>query len=51
MQLYHCNNCGFTFSQIGKAETCPDCGKPDIRPALEYEIQEFRDTQEKWSEA
>ena len=28
MQLYHCKNCGFTFSQIGKAETCPDCGKP-----------------------
>lgn len=48
MQIYHCKNCGFTFSRVGKVETCPDCGKPDIRPALEHEIQEFRENQEKW---
>ena len=27
MQICHCKKCGFTFSRVGKVETCPDCGK------------------------
>lgn len=51
MQIYHCKNCGFTFSRVGEVETCPDCGKPDIRPAKEHEIQEFRENHSKsWNE-
>lgn len=30
----------------GNIETCPDCGKPDIRPALEHEIAEFHSYQQ-----
>ena len=47
MPIYHCKKCGFTFSRVGKIETCPDCGKPDIRPALEHEIQKFRENSSK----
>lgn len=32
--------------RVGKVETCPDCGKPDIRPALEHEIAEFHSYQQ-----
>lgn len=50
MQTYHCKKCGFTFSRVGKGkvETCPDCGKPDIRPALEHEIAEFHSYQQEF---
>ena len=48
MQIYHCKKCGFTFSRVGKVETCPDCGKPDIRPALEHEIAEFHSYQQEF---
>ena len=48
MPIYHCKKCGFTFSRESeRVETCPDCGKPDIRPALEHEIQEFRENSSK----
>ena len=50
MQIYHCKKCGFTFSRVGKGkvETCPDCGKPDIRPELEHEIAEFHSYQQEF---
>ena len=48
MQIYHCKKCGFTFSRVGKVETCPDCGKPDVRPALEHEIAEFHSHQQEF---
>lgn len=40
--VYHCTNCHFTFKSEGKVETCPDCGKPDIRPATKEEIEDFK---------
>lgn len=42
MKIYHCKNCHFTFCREGKVDSCPDCGKPDIRPVTEQEIQEFK---------
>ena len=50
MQIYRCKKCGFTFSRVGKGkvETCPDCGKPDVRPALEHEIAEFHSHQQEF---
>lgn len=42
MKVYHCENCHFTFCREGKVDSCPDCGKPNIRPATEQEIKEFK---------
>lgn len=46
MPVYYYKKCGFTFKREGKVESCPDCGKPDVRPALEQEIAEFYRNQE-----
>ena len=40
--IYTCNECHFTFSRVGKIETCPDCGKPFIREATEKEKREYK---------
>lgn len=49
MPVYHCTNCHFTFKREGEVTTCPDCGKPDIRPATEQEIEDFKhDNDEDW---
>lgn len=40
MAIYYCKNCGYVFEQED-GNTCPDCGKRDIRPALESEVSEF----------
>ena len=51
MPIYHCTNCHFTFKREGMVESCPDCGKPDIRPATEAEIEEFqRYIDESWDD-
>lgn len=39
--IFHCTNCGFTFKREGKPEQCPDCGKLEIRDALQSEIEGF----------
>ena len=41
MAVYHCNKCHFTFKREGEVDSCPDCGKPDIRLATDEEIEEF----------
>lgn len=51
MPIYYCKSCGFTFKRVGKVESCPDCGKPDVCPALEHEVQEFWENQDKWDKA
>lgn len=40
MPIYYCKNCGYIFEQKND-DACPDCGKPDIRPALENEVNEY----------
>lgn len=40
MPVYYCKNCGYIFEQ-DNSNTCPECGKPEIRPALENEISEY----------
>lgn len=45
MPVYHCKNCGFTFKREGRQESCPDCGKPEVRPALKEEIEEYKKNQ------
>lgn len=47
MPVYYCKNCGFIFKREKETDTCPDCGKRDIRPALEPEIMELKARQEK----
>ena len=42
MKIYHCENCHFTFRREGQVDSCPDCGKPNISPATEQEIEEFK---------
>ena len=42
MPIYHCKNCGFTFKRQGEMDTCPDCGKKDVREALPVEVEEFK---------
>ena len=41
--VYKCENpeCGFLFSREGEVFTCPACGKPNILPASEEEIEQF----------
>lgn len=40
MPIYCCKNCGYIFEQES-GDGCPDCGKRDIRPALESEVSEY----------
>lgn len=46
MPVYYCKNCGFTFKRESAVDACPDCGKPEVRPALEREIEEFQRMQD-----
>ena len=39
--VYVCDYCHFLFSRIASVDRCPDCGKENIRPATQEEIQEF----------
>lgn len=39
--VYFCNHCHFLFSRVSPIETCPDCGKENIRPASQAEQKEF----------
>ena len=45
MPIYHCMHCGFDFKRTSKPDCCPDCGKPEIRLALESEKKEFEERQ------
>ncbi len=38
--LYACDNCHYLFLRTSE-ETCPDCGKPSIRPASSAEQEDF----------
>lgn len=42
MPIYFCKNCGFTFKRESKIDTCPDCGKADVRQALPSEVEKFK---------
>lgn len=48
-RLYTCDNCHFTFERAGEIESCPDCGKPNIRAAKQEEIIEFQRIREELS--
>lgn len=39
--VYACGQCHFLFSRVSPIARCPDCGKENIRPATQEEIQEF----------
>lgn len=39
--VYVCEHCHFLFSRVSPIDTCPDCGKENIRPAGQEEILEF----------
>lgn len=40
--IYACDACRFLFEKADEPEHCPDCGKLNIRPAVENEIIEYR---------
>lgn len=40
--IYACDACRFLFERTGEPERGPDCGKFNIRPAVEEEITEYR---------
>lgn len=42
MPYYHCKHCNFTFKREGEVDCCPDCGKPEVREALQSEVDEFK---------
>lgn len=55
MKYYTCNKCKYTFCADKECERCADCGKKDIRPATEDEInqylkfrEEFKDEKKKY---
>lgn len=39
--VFTCDNCGFIFSRTEETDQCPDCGKHMVRPADEFEQEEF----------
>lgn len=39
--IYACDACRFLFERTNEPERCPDCGKFNIRPAVEEEIKEY----------
>jgi uncharacterized Zn finger protein (UPF0148 family) len=39
--IYACEKCGFIFSRTGGAESCPSCGRPEIREANERERAQY----------
>lgn len=41
MKYFTCKKCRYTFCMNVECEQCPDCGKKDVRPATESEIQEY----------
>lgn len=41
MKLYACDKCKYLFESEEKVEQCPDCGKFEVRPATQSEIDEF----------
>ena len=50
--IYACDHCHFLFFRTSPVQQCPDCGKENIRPATQEEIQEFeqRITTDLWDE-
>ena len=40
--IYACDACRFLFERTAEPERRPDCGKFNIRPAVEGEIEEYR---------
>ena len=47
MSFYYCKKCGYTFITKDTPDQCPDCGKPEVRPALQIEIlRHIQDMQE-----
>lgn len=41
MKYYTCNKCRYTLCSEEECERCADCGKKDIRPATEEEINQY----------
>ncbi len=41
--IYACDYCHFLFSRVSPIEKCPDCGKENIRPAMQEEVEEFNE--------
>lgn len=46
---YTCDSCRFTFECAEDAESCPDCGKLNIRAATREEIADYRRNREEWA--
>jgi len=42
MTVYTCNSCLYIFKQKSKPQTCPDCGKPEVRTAVLSEQEEYK---------
>ena len=40
--IYTCTQCHFTFHRTSTVETCPDCGKADLREATDKEKNEYK---------
>lgn len=50
MKYYTCNKCKYTFCTDKKCDRCADCGKKDIRPATEDEINQYLKFREEFKE-
>lgn len=50
MKVCTCDACRYTFTADTIPGSCPDCGKPAVRPATESEIREYHKIQEELRE-
>lgn len=50
MKYFTCNKCRYTFCAEDECARCADCGKKDIRPATEDEIEEYQKFREEFKD-
>lgn len=42
--IFYCQHCRYTFTADDQPAQCPDCGKPDLRPATAQESADYERT-------
>ena len=41
MKIYTCEHCRYAFRYPMRPQACPDCGADAVRPASDYEVNDY----------